>query len=361
VSRNPQQSLQRLYGLLERGRQFGLERMQAACAEFGNPERSFRAIHVAGTNGKGSVCAFTASMLRAQGATVGLFTSPHLNRFAERIQLDGVPLSDEALARLIDEVMDRNLDLSFFEAAALIAFLAFREAKVDWGVLEVGLGGRLDATNVIPAPVIAAITRVSFDHMDMLGNSLSEIAREKAAIIKAGSKVVVGRLHPDAIVEVERRCAEVGAELLPLGDAEPYQGAQLAYPRIAMYGTNLAVATTIGCRRLFVSHHRLEPGGRCGHSRRCRVGLRCDPKQELEEHARPFGAQRGTPLLRGAPGEPGRGSGGDGEALSGPDLLGRGSCDRRGSRQGGAAGPGRRDRLLLPGGGGARGAAQSRN
>ena len=245
MSRNPQQSLQRLYGLLERGRQFGLERMQAACAAFGNPERSFRAIHVAGTNGKGSVCAFTASMLRAQGATVGLFTSPHLNRFAERIQIDGVPLADEVLGRLIDEVLDRDLDLSFFEAAAMIGFLAFREAKVDWAVLEVGLGGRLDATNVIPAPVIAAITRVSFDHMDMLGNSLSEIAREKAAIIKAGSKVVVGRLHPDAMAEVERRCTEVGAELLPLGEAEPYQGAQLAYPRIAMYGTNLAVATTI--------------------------------------------------------------------------------------------------------------------
>ncbi len=246
MSRNIKQSLERLYGLLSRGRQFGLERMQAACSQFGNPERAFKAIHVAGTNGKGSVCAFTASMLRAQGTHVGLFTSPHLNRFAERIQVDGICVADDALAGLIDEVMDKNLDLSFFETATLIAFLVFREAKVETAVLEVGLGGRLDATNVIPPPLVAAITRVSFDHMDVLGDSLTEIAREKAGIIKPGSKVVVGKLHPDAMREVERRSAEVGAELLPLGDAEPYQGAQLAYPRIAMYGSNLAVATTIG-------------------------------------------------------------------------------------------------------------------
>jgi dihydrofolate synthase / folylpolyglutamate synthase len=245
VSRNIKKSLGRLYGLLSRGRQYGLERMQAACDEYGNPERSFKAVHVAGTNGKGSVCAFTASMLRARGTRVGLFTSPHLNRFAERIQIDGVSVSDEVLARWIDDVLDRDLDLSFFETSALIAFLVFREAKIDTAVLEVGLGGRLDATNVIPPPVVAAITRVSFDHMDVLGDTLSAIAREKAAIIKTGSKVVVGKLHPDAMREVELRCAEVGAELLPLGDAEPYQGAQLAYPRIAMYGSNLAVSTTI--------------------------------------------------------------------------------------------------------------------
>jgi dihydrofolate synthase / folylpolyglutamate synthase len=191
------------------------------------------------------VCAFTSSMLRARGTHVGLFTSPHLNRFAERIQLDGVSVADDVLSRWIDEVLDRDLDLSFFETATLIAFLVFREAKVDTAVLEVGLGGRLDATNVIPPPLVAAITRISFDHMDVLGDSLSAIAREKAAIIKAGTKVVVGKLHPDAMREVEQRCAEVGAELLPLGDAEPYQGAQLAYPRIAMYGSNLAVSTTI--------------------------------------------------------------------------------------------------------------------
>jgi dihydrofolate synthase / folylpolyglutamate synthase len=259
VSANFKQSLERLYGLLSDGRRFGLERMQAACAAFGHPERSFKAIHVAGTNGKGSVCAFTASMLRAQGTSVGLFTSPHLNRFAERIQVDGVCVSDDELERRIAEVMDRNLDLSFFETATLIAFLVFRDAKVDTAVIEVGMGGRLDATNVIPPPIVAAITRVSFDHMEILGNSLADIAREKAGIIKSGSKVVVGKLHPDAMQVVERRCAEVGAELLPLGDAEPYQGAQLAYPRIAMYGSNLAVATTIA-RSLGISPEAMATG-----------------------------------------------------------------------------------------------------
>jgi dihydrofolate synthase/folylpolyglutamate synthase len=219
--------------------------MQAACAELGNPERAFQVVHVAGTNGKGSVCAFVSAMLQAQGTRVGMYTSPHLNRYAERIQIDGAPLADERLIALIDEVMDRNFDLSFFETTTLIAFLAFREAQVDTAVVEVGIGGRLDATNVVPPPIVAAVTRVSFDHMDMLGGSLSEIAREKAAIIKAGSRAVVGKLHPDAMAVIEARCEEVGAELLPLGEPEPYQGAQLAYPRMAMFGSNLAVATTV--------------------------------------------------------------------------------------------------------------------
>lgn len=244
MSRRLEDSLKRVYGLLPRGRSYGLERIVAACAEFGNPERAFQVIHVAGTNGKGSVCAFLAAMLKSSGVRTGLYTSPHLNRFAERIQIDGNPVDDDTLARFIDEVMDKNLDLTFFEVATLVAFLVFREAKVQTVVLEVGLGGRLDATNVVPAPQIAVITRVSFDHMAVLGNSLREIAIEKAGIIKQGSKVVTGRLHPDARAVVEARAAEVGAEILPLGDPEPFPGAQLAYPRMAMFGSNLAVAMT---------------------------------------------------------------------------------------------------------------------
>jgi dihydrofolate synthase / folylpolyglutamate synthase len=238
--------LQRLYQLLPQGRKFGLERMQAACAAFGHPERSFAAVHVAGTNGKGSVCAFVASMLRAHGLRVGLYTSPHLNRFTERVRINGDELDDAVATETLDRIMTEAPELTFFEVSTLLAFLAFRDAEVDVAVLEVGLGGRLDATNVIPAPRVAAITRVSFDHMDVLGNSLAEIAAEKAAIIKPGSEVVVGKLHPAARAVVEARCKEVGATLLPLGGPEPYPGAQLAYPRIAMFGTNLAVATTIG-------------------------------------------------------------------------------------------------------------------
>jgi len=244
VSRRLEDNLKRVYALLSRGREYGLERMQAACAEFGHPERAFQVVHVTGTNGKGSVCAFLGAMLRATGVRTGMYTSPHLNRFAERIQVDGNPIDDDTLSSLIEEVMSRTLDLTFFEATTLLAFLAFREAKVQTVVLEVGLGGLRDATNVIPPPRIAVITRVAFDHMSELGNTLAAIASEKAGIIKTGCKVVTGRLHPDARAVIEARCAEVSAELLPLGDPEPFPGAQLAYPRMAMFGSNLAVAMT---------------------------------------------------------------------------------------------------------------------
>ena len=135
---NLSETLARLYALVPRGQKLGLERMQAACQRFGNPERSFEAVHVAGTNGKGTVCAFVASMARASGRRVGLYTSPHLTRFAERIQIDGSPLSDEALVRNATLALDGAPELTFFETATLAAFLAFREAKVDLAVIEVG-------------------------------------------------------------------------------------------------------------------------------------------------------------------------------------------------------------------------------
>lgn len=252
-------TLERLYALVPRGQKLGLERMQAACARFGNPEQAFQAIHVAGTNGKGTVCAFTASMARAGGRRVGMYTSPHLNRFAERIQIDGAPIEDVQLVRLLNQVMDAAPDLTFFEVATLAAFLAFREAGVELAVLEVGLGGRLDATNVIPPPVIAAITRVSFDHMAELGDTLAQIAAEKAGIIKPGSSVVLGKIHPEARAVIEAKIQSVGARLVPLGTPEPIPGAPLAYPRIALVGSNLAVAVTIG-RELGITPELLAQG-----------------------------------------------------------------------------------------------------
>jgi dihydrofolate synthase/folylpolyglutamate synthase len=224
----------------------GLERMQAACARFGNPETAFEAVHVAGTNGKGTVCAFTASMARAGGRRVGMYTSPHLVRFAERIQIDGQPIDDDSLVRLLNQVMDAAPDLTFFEVTTLTAFLAFREAKIDLAVIEVGLGGRLDATNVIPPPRVAAISRVAFDHVAELGDTLAKIGAEKAGIIKRGTSVVLGKIHPEARAAIEARIQEVGARLVPLGTPEPIPGAPLAYPRIALVGSNLAVAVTIG-------------------------------------------------------------------------------------------------------------------
>jgi dihydrofolate synthase/folylpolyglutamate synthase len=239
-------TLERLYALALHGRKLGLERVQAACDKLGNPERSFQTVHVAGTNGKGTVTAFVGSMARAAGLRVGVYTSPHLCRFAERINIGGAPLEDDKLVVYLNQVMDVGPDLTFFEVATVAAFLAFRDARVELAVLEVGLGGRLDATNVIPPPRVAAITRVSYDHMAELGDSLSQIAFEKAGIIKAGSAVVLGKLHPDARAQAEKRMAEVGAREVPLGSPEPVPGAPLAYPRVALVGSNLAVAVTIG-------------------------------------------------------------------------------------------------------------------
>jgi len=239
-------TLERLYALALHGRKLGLERVQAVCDKLGNPERSFQAVHVGGTNGKGTVTAFVGSMARAAGLRVGVYTSPHLCRFAERINIGGAPIEDDKLIVYLNQVMDLGPELTFFEVATVAAFLAFRDARVELAVLEVGLGGRLDATNVIPPPRVAAITRVAYDHMAELGDSLSQIAFEKAGIIKPGSAVVLGKLHPDARAQAEKRMAEVGAREVPLGSPEPVQGAPLAYPRVALVGSNLAVAVTIG-------------------------------------------------------------------------------------------------------------------
>jgi dihydrofolate synthase/folylpolyglutamate synthase len=252
-------TLERLYALVPRGAQLDLSRVEATCAHFDHPERAFSVVHVAGTNGKGSVASFVASMLHASGKRVGLYTSPHLNRFAERIQIGGAPIDDPSLVRFLTEVMDAAPDLTFFEVATVAAFNAFRAAKVDYAVLEVGLGGRLDATNVVPTPRVAAITRVAFDHMVELGDSLAKIGAEKAAIIKPKGRVVLGKIHPEALAVIEARMAQVGATQVDLGSPEPFSGAQLAYPRMAMFGTNLAVAATIG-RELGVSPEEMAHG-----------------------------------------------------------------------------------------------------
>ncbi|MCH2109988.1 MAG: bifunctional folylpolyglutamate synthase/dihydrofolate synthase [Polyangiaceae bacterium] len=239
-------ALERLYGLIGKGQRQDLEEMRQACERLGHPENKFESIHIAGTNGKGTVAAFLSSMHVAAGKKVGLYTSPHLVRFRERIRIDGEPISDSALADLIHRVMDAAPELTFYETVTLMAFIAFAEAGVERAVFEVGLGGRLDATNVIPAPRIAIITRVAFDHMDILGDSLTAIAGEKAGIIKEGSTVLCGTLHPDAQKVVDERVAQVGARQIDLGDPEPIPGAPLAYPRLSMIGSNLAVAVTAG-------------------------------------------------------------------------------------------------------------------
>ncbi len=207
-------TLQRLYERVPRGVLLGLERVRAAAERLGGVHELGRYVHIAGTNGKGSTAAFVATMAERAGLRVGLYSSPHLCRLAERVQIDGRALADDALADALSRVMDLPDELTFFEVVTLAALVAFRDAKVELPVLEVGLGGRLDATNVVDGEAVTAITRIAFDHTDRLGNSLAAIAAEKAGILRAGRPVVVGRLHPDARAVVAAKAEELGAPLI---------------------------------------------------------------------------------------------------------------------------------------------------
>lgn len=213
--------LEKLYRLAPRGALLGIERMRAACTRYGHPERRAEFLHIAGTNGKGSVAAMTAAMARAQGKRVGLYTSPHLCRFDERIQVDGQPAPGECLYPVLADVLERCPDLTFFETATLAAFVIFASLDVELAAIEVGLGGRLDATNVIETPRACAVTRIALDHTDRLGPDLASIAREKGGIVKSGAPVVVGPLPADALREVEAIAQMRGARVVPTAtDAE---------------------------------------------------------------------------------------------------------------------------------------------
>jgi dihydrofolate synthase/folylpolyglutamate synthase len=193
--------------------------VRAACAALDHPERRFASLHIAGTNGKGSVAAMVEAMARAAGLRVGLYTSPHLVRFAERIQIGGEPVSDDRLLATLEGVLDRFPELTFFETATVTAFAIFAESKIELAVVEVGLGGRLDATNVLEAPRATAITRIALDHTDYLGSDIASIAREKAGILKRGVPVVVGPLDPVSLAEVRALAETVGAPIrLTVGD-----------------------------------------------------------------------------------------------------------------------------------------------
>jgi dihydrofolate synthase/folylpolyglutamate synthase len=214
-----------LYGLEPRGIRLELDRMRAALALRGDPQRALRVVHVAGTNGKGSVSAMVAASLRAAGLRVGLYTSPHLHRFVERIRIDGRPLGERALARRVTELRTflespGAPPLTFFEVATLLAFEVFRDAQVDVAVLEVGLGGRLDATNVLESPLVCAITRIARDHEMYLGDTLAKIATEKAGIVRPGVPLIMGARDPEARAAIEARARAVGAAPLLRNDAE---------------------------------------------------------------------------------------------------------------------------------------------
>lgn len=202
--------LERLAARAPRGIVLGLERVERALSRLGDPHLGTPTLHVAGTNGKGSTCAMTEALLRAAGLRTGLTTSPHLVRFAERVRIDGAPIGDEAFAAALERVLPLPEELTFFESLTLAAFVAFRDARLDAVVLETGLGGRLDATNVC-APTGTAITSIDRDHAALLGETLEAIAAEKAGIAKAGVPLVLGRIAPAPRDVILARAGAVGA------------------------------------------------------------------------------------------------------------------------------------------------------
>ncbi len=197
-----------------------LDRMVALLADLGDPQRAVPpVIHIAGTNGKGSTQAMIRAGLESAGLRVHAYTSPHLARFNERIRLAGTLISDAMLAETLAEVeaVNAGRPITFFEVTTAAAFLAFARTPADYTLLEVGLGGRLDATNVIDRPRLCAITPVSIDHTQYLGETLPEIAGEKAGILKRGVPCVVGPQQDDALVVIEARAARLGCRLSVAG------------------------------------------------------------------------------------------------------------------------------------------------
>lgn len=244
-----------LFALKSGGLKFGVDRMAALSRELGHPERAYPVVHIAGTNGKGSVSAMMERVLRAAGCRTGLYTSPHLVKLGERVQVDRQLLTESEIVAYVNELQPLAEKLgaiaaddhpSFFEFMTAMAFLQFQRRAVDVAVIEVGLGGRLDATNIVQ-PDVTAITSIGFDHMEQLGDTLAKIAAEKAGIIKPGVPVVMGRVPPEAEAVIRHVARERGA---PLQSVREIFGEDLAgYPATSLEGDyqrwNAATATLL--------------------------------------------------------------------------------------------------------------------
>lgn len=231
-----------LFALKSAGVRFGIDRMARLAAALGHPERAAPVIHLAGTNGKGSVSAMLEAILRASGRRTGLYTSPHLVKLGERVQVDRRPLTEAEIVAYVNELTPLAARLgaagpdehpSFFEFMTAMAFLQFARQRVDASVIEVGLGGRLDATNVVQ-PAVTVITSIGLDHLEQLGHAVSGIAREKAGIIKPGCPVVLGRVPPEAEHEIRRIARERAAPLVSV--RETYGEDVAGYPTTNLEG-----------------------------------------------------------------------------------------------------------------------------
>jgi len=244
-----------LFSLKARGVKFGIDRMRDLVAALGHPEKAMPMIHVAGTNGKGSVSAMLDAVFRAAGWRTGLYTSPHLVRLGERVQVDRQPLSAAEIVayaaelRPVAERVSRfspDDHASFFEFMTAMAFLQFARKRCDLGIVEVGMGGRLDATNVVE-PEISVITSIGLDHCEQLGDTVEKIAAEKAGIVKPGRPVVIGRLPPGAERVVRDIAAERGCRVIAV--REEYGEDLAGYPATNLEGDyqrwNAAVAALV--------------------------------------------------------------------------------------------------------------------
>lgn len=245
-----EEAIQKINSLLRFGVKPGLSRMRRLLAELGNPQDALRCVHVAGTNGKGSVCALLSAVLTQAGYRTGLFTSPYVSDFSERFQINGETIPHVELCALVEEVFpvvqsleDQGITITEFEAITALAFVWFARRKCDAVVLEVGLGGRLDATNVIESPVVSVITSISLDHTAILGDSVEKIAWEKAGIVKPGRPVVCyAGQDPAAFRVLQETARERGSRLVQAPDTArvldsglhgttfEYQGKELPLP-----------------------------------------------------------------------------------------------------------------------------------
>ena len=254
-----------LYSLKHHGAKFGIDRMRLLADRLDHPERAYPVVHLAGTNGKGSVAAMLESILRCAGYRTGLYTSPHLVRQGERVQVDRQILSEDDVVLYTRELQPIAAELgardpddhpSFFEFMTAMAFLHFQRERVDIGIIETGLGGRLDATNVVE-PEISIITSIGHDHMEILGDTLEKIAQEKAGIIKPGRSVVIGRVPAEAEAVIRAVAAERGA---PVHTVSQVFGDNLAdYPAPALEGSYQRVnaATAAVAARLLRDRFRI--------------------------------------------------------------------------------------------------------
>ncbi|WP_066353103.1 glutamate ligase domain-containing protein [Fervidicola ferrireducens] len=224
------EALEYIHGMTKFGIRLGLEKIKKLLEILGNPQEGINIVHVAGTNGKGSTCSMIDSILRAAGYRVGLYTSPYLEVFNERIKVDGRNIPDDDIARLTEKVKSAVEEMekngwgapTEFEAVTALGFLYFKEQKVDFLVLEVGMGGRFDATNVI-TPLVSAITPISYDHQQYLGSTLTEIAREKCGIIKPGRVTVTAPQNEEAMKVIEETCSKLNSPLVKVEKEAHYR------------------------------------------------------------------------------------------------------------------------------------------